>query len=166
MWEPWEFPHTWKYETCKNMCLCINAFVFACTLRFLAAYYVFWAHITKNTCGGLHWHRKDCHVTSTLQDVEQKKTVMCTQTQTHLNTNTYFKHKHKHMFLQHIGNIIAVCKDSYVVVVLTKTGNHSQNQNDIEKMTLQKWHCKNDVAKMTSQYRMETAVVLCTNPLI
>ena len=34
------------------------------------------------------------------------------------------------------------------------------------KMTLQKWCCKNDVAKMTSQCRMETAVVLCTNPLI
>ena len=122
----------------KCVCVCVHITFFGRILCFLGAHY-------QKHMWGLHWHRKDCHVTSTLQDVEQKKTVMCTQTQTHLNTNTYFKHKHKHMFLQHIGNIIAVCKDSYVVVVLTKTGNHSQNQNDIEKMTLQKWHCKNDV---------------------
>ena len=39
-------------------------------------------------------------------------------------------------------------------VVLTETENENDSAN------------QNDVAKMTSQCRMETAVVLCTNPLI
>ena len=39
-------------------------------------------------------------------------------------------------------------------VVLTDTENENDSVN------------QNDVAKMTSQCRMETAVVLCTNPLI
>ena len=34
------------------------------------------------------------------------------------------------------------------------------------KITLQTWRSKNDAAKMASQCCMETAVVLCTNPLI
>ena len=39
-------------------------------------------------------------------------------------------------------------------MVLTETENENDSAN------------QNDVAKMTSQCRMETAVVLCTNPLI
>ena len=53
-----------------------------------------------------------------------------------------------------------------VVLTETENENDSVNQNYIAKMMLQKWRCKNDIAKMTLQCRMETAVVLCTNPLI
>ena len=53
-----------------------------------------------------------------------------------------------------------------VDLTATENENDSANQNDVAKLTLQKWHCKNDAAKMTSQCRMETAVVLSTNPLI
>ena len=44
-----------------------------------------------------------------------------------------------------------------VVLTEMENENDSPNQNDVAKMTLQ---------KMMSQCHMETAVVLCTNPLI
>ena len=46
-----------------------------------------------------------------------------------------------------------------IPVVLTEMENENDSAN-------QNYVAKNDVTKMTSQCRMETVVVLCTNPLI
>ena len=43
------------------MCLCLRA------------HYFFSAHTLPRMCAGLHWHRKGCHVTRTLQDASQEK---------------------------------------------------------------------------------------------